>query len=112
MMYDFILSVVLIVWVVWLGCTTPYVVRRASDSMSRAVFELFFGQIVKLAACLFALYGLFFGVLSWRLYGLVLGDAGGVSLWAVLSLAGILLLMLHSLVNAIYYHAHLQGDKK
>lgn len=112
MMYDLILSVLLVVWIVWLGMTTPYAVKRASDSMSRMVFELLFGEIVKLSAGLFVIYGLFFGLLSWRLYGVVAEETGGVVLWVILSLAGVILLILHSFVNAIYYHSYLQGVQK
>lgn len=104
-MADGILSVILVTWIVWLLITTPYVVRRASMAMSKAEFEMLFDKIIRMALCLFVPCVLIFGLLSWRFFAILSHDVsvGNIVLWVVFTLVGLMLLVGHGLVNAVYY---------
>ncbi|MDO4440573.1 MAG: hypothetical protein Q4B81_00135 [Moraxella sp.] len=107
MYVDGLLSSILVLWIVWLAVMTPYVVRRASLSMQKVEFEMLFTNIWRLAVCLLMPCLLIVGLLLWRFFVLLSHDmtAGNGVLWFIVALIGLMLLVLHSFVNAVYYVA-------
>lgn len=106
MFADMVIGFVMLLGVLWFSLLTPFACRRASQSMGRDEFMMLFSRIRLIMLMLAAPSGVIFGLVSWRTY-VLLADlgTGGVVLWLIINLLGIVLLLLHTLMNAIYYTA-------